>query len=306
MNVYAFGSTRLPPAPGDRSDDRPRLVRLDNLFDPRYPLSRRRSLDGGHQRVNSRTFSFPREGAPQAARARRRRTGRAHARRARNKPARAHAAHRRLQRRLPLDRRLRHRPDAQPLRPLGLDRHCGGARAGRRARGPSPPELAHDRRRSAARRVPAPPLRGDDARPALPARRRVRRGARAEARRGHPGGPKRRSATSHPASTADELLTGAGSGWRRRSTAARPRSCRSTVGSSSASRPPPAAGADSEIEAELRRRRGTFAETSDERLVRSVVAELRESRSSTGTQRAAAKQAVLQRVRARREPEPPE
>ena len=58
MNVYAFGSTRLPPAPGDRSDDRPRLVRLNNLFDPRYPLSVAEAWIGDTKRVNSRTFTF--------------------------------------------------------------------------------------------------------------------------------------------------------------------------------------------------------------------------------------------------------
>jgi hypothetical protein len=57
-----------------------------------------------------------------------------------------------------------------------------------------------------------------------------------------------------------------------------------------------------EIEEELRRRRGTFAETDDERLVRSVVAELRgDEPELTATQRSAAKQAVLERARARRD-----
>ena len=58
MNVYAFGSTRLPPAPGHRSDDRPRLVRLNNLFDPRYPLSVAEAWIADPGRVNSRTFTF--------------------------------------------------------------------------------------------------------------------------------------------------------------------------------------------------------------------------------------------------------
>lgn len=58
MNVYAFGSTRLPPAPGDRSDDRPRLVRLNNLFDPRYPLSVAEAWIADTKRVPSRAFTF--------------------------------------------------------------------------------------------------------------------------------------------------------------------------------------------------------------------------------------------------------
>jgi uncharacterized protein (TIGR02646 family) len=58
MNVYAFGSTRLPPAPGQRSDDRPRLVRLNNLFDPRYPLSVAEAWIADPKRVNGRTFTF--------------------------------------------------------------------------------------------------------------------------------------------------------------------------------------------------------------------------------------------------------
>lgn len=58
MNVYAFGGTRLPPAPRQRSDDRPRDVRLDNLFDPRYPLSLGEQWLANPKQVSARQFEF--------------------------------------------------------------------------------------------------------------------------------------------------------------------------------------------------------------------------------------------------------
>jgi 5-methylcytosine-specific restriction endonuclease McrA len=58
MNVYAFGSTRLPPAPGQRSDDRPHDVRLENLFDPRYPLSLGEQWLASPKQVSARQFEF--------------------------------------------------------------------------------------------------------------------------------------------------------------------------------------------------------------------------------------------------------
>ena len=58
LNVYAFGSTRLPPAPGQRSDDRPHDVRLENLFDPRYPLSLGEQWLANPKQVSAKQFEF--------------------------------------------------------------------------------------------------------------------------------------------------------------------------------------------------------------------------------------------------------
>jgi uncharacterized protein (TIGR02646 family) len=58
LNVYAFGSTRLPPPPGARHEDRPRPVRLNNLFDPRFPLTEAEEWLANANTVPSRTFTF--------------------------------------------------------------------------------------------------------------------------------------------------------------------------------------------------------------------------------------------------------
>jgi uncharacterized protein (TIGR02646 family) len=58
LNVYAYGSTRLPPAPGSPRDDRPREVRLNNLFDPRYPLTLGEEWLSDVRRVPAKRFNF--------------------------------------------------------------------------------------------------------------------------------------------------------------------------------------------------------------------------------------------------------
>ena len=58
LNAYAYGSTRLPPEPGARRDDRPRERRLNNLFDPRYPLTVAEEWMADPDRVPSRSFTF--------------------------------------------------------------------------------------------------------------------------------------------------------------------------------------------------------------------------------------------------------
>jgi uncharacterized protein (TIGR02646 family) len=58
LNVYAFGSTRLPPPPGARREERPRPVRLNNLFDPRFPLTEAEAWLANTRKVPSRTFTF--------------------------------------------------------------------------------------------------------------------------------------------------------------------------------------------------------------------------------------------------------
>jgi uncharacterized protein (TIGR02646 family) len=58
LNVYAFGGTRLPPARGQRGDNRPRRARLNNLFDPRYPLTEAEDWLSDRSRVPQRTFDF--------------------------------------------------------------------------------------------------------------------------------------------------------------------------------------------------------------------------------------------------------
>lgn len=58
LNVYAFGSTRLPPAPREHRDDRPRQARLNNLFDPRHPLSLAEEWMADVKKVPARNFNF--------------------------------------------------------------------------------------------------------------------------------------------------------------------------------------------------------------------------------------------------------
>lgn len=58
INAYAYGSTRLPPAVGDRRTDKPHLQRLRNLFDPRYPLSLAEKWMASTDHVPSRNFTF--------------------------------------------------------------------------------------------------------------------------------------------------------------------------------------------------------------------------------------------------------
>jgi uncharacterized protein (TIGR02646 family) len=58
LNVYGFGSTRLPPPPGERRRLRPAAMRFDNLFDPRYPLSLAEAWMADETQVSSSTFDF--------------------------------------------------------------------------------------------------------------------------------------------------------------------------------------------------------------------------------------------------------
>ena len=301
LNVYAYGSTRLPPAPGDRSDDRPRLVRLDNLFDPRYPLSRAEDWMASVDHVPSRRFGFL-----------------------------ASALRTLLE--LDEDDRLVRTHGTLRIRQDGLTLPMADYSDGYRSIVAFTTDLMlnlSDRwdsistaeglvlvdelevhlhptwRMTAVARL----------REVFPRLRFVVTTHDPLCLRGSESGEvhvlvrdddtrevEARQRDIPPGLTADELLTGAWFGMAttldRGTTALMQEHGRLLLG-----KPTPAGRRRRrEIEAELRRRRGTFAETSDERLVRSVVAELRGEQELTGTQRAAAKQAVLQRVRARREP----
>ena len=150
------------------------------------------------------------------------------------------------------------------------------ARARRRARGAPASDLAHDGGRQAAEGLPAPPLRGDDATTrcacaaAGPARCTCCSGTTTRTRW------RRGSATSRPASPPTSCSPARGSACRRRSTRGTTALMQEHSRLLLASR----ARRQATPSGELRSRRssaapGTFAETSDERLVRSVVAELR-------------------------------
>ena len=301
LNVYAYGGTRLPPAPGVPHDDRPRLHRLNNVFDPRYPLSLAERWMASVERMPSRTFTFL-------------------------------ASSLRLLLELDEDDRLaRSRGDLHIHRDglvLPLSEYSDGYRSMvafttdlmlnlsarwdsiRTAEGlvlvdelevhlhPTWRMTAVDRLRTVFPRLrfvatTHDPLCLRGSRPG-----EVNVLIRDEETRDVDV----RQRDIPPGLTADELLTGAWFGMAttldegttelllehgrlllQRATHATRR--RRAV-----------------LEEELRRRRGTFAETDDERLVRSVVAELRgDEPELTAAQKSAAKQAVLERARARRD-----
>jgi uncharacterized protein (TIGR02646 family) len=301
LNVYAYGGTRLPPAPGAPHDDRPRLHRLHNLFDPRYPLSLAERWMASVERIPSRTFTFL-------------------------------ASSLRLLLELDEDDRLvRSQGDLHIHRDglvLPLSEYSDGYRSMvafttdlmlnlsarwdsiRTAEGlvlvdelevhlhPTWRMTAVERLRTVFPRLrfvatTHDPLCLRGSRPG-----EVNVLIRDEETRE----VEVRQRDIPPGLTADQLLTGA---WFGMATTLDPDTTELLLehGRLLLQRPTrEAMRRRAEIEAELRRRRGTFAETDDERLVRSVVAELRgDEPELTATQKSAAKRAVLERARARQD-----
>ena len=55
--LLAYGATRLPPAPNYKAPHKPQLVRIGNLFDPREPLGDIEKFFADTQRVDPTTFN---------------------------------------------------------------------------------------------------------------------------------------------------------------------------------------------------------------------------------------------------------
>ena len=303
MNVYAYGSTRLPPAPGDRHTDQPRTHRLKNLFDPRYPLSRAEQWMASLDRVPSRTFTFL-------------------------------ASSLRLLLELDDDDRLVRSRGVLRIRQDGLELPLSEYSDGYRSMVAFTTDLMlnlserWDSISSAEGLVLVDELEVHlhptwrmtavaRLRTVFPRLRFVAtthdplclRGSRPGevhvlVRNEETNVVESRQRDIPPGLTADELLTG---GWFGMATTLDEGTTQLMLEHGQlllAPTTPETTERRAELEEELRERRGTFAETGDERLVRSVLAELRGDQPSlTDEQRKFAKAAILERVQAQ-EPTP--
>ena len=181
--LLAYGATRLLPGPGQQTPPTSSLARVRNLFDPFSPIGNSTDWLLG---LDDRTFEaiaralkglLGLEPDDRLVRNRRARPGRRRGVRP-PRPARG------PERRLPVGRRARDRPDALAARALAERRRRRGDRADRRARRAPPSALADADRAEPAPGLPARAVPLLDARPALPARARGRRGRGREAGRG--------------------------------------------------------------------------------------------------------------------------